>query len=94
MRQNSVSIFETIDAIEAKTGLKARYEEAPERESDHIWWISDMSKFKRDYPEWPGLTKDLDYIFNELLENWIELYKLDIKLKEGDYFKKIRQNKS
>ncbi|MBW2981193.1 NAD-dependent epimerase/dehydratase family protein [Candidatus Woesearchaeota archaeon] len=94
MRQNSVSIFETIDAIETKTGLKAKYEEAPERESDHIWWISDMSKFKRDYPDWPGLAKDLDYIFNELLENWIELHNLDIKLKERDYFKKLGQKGS
>ncbi|MFX1274383.1 MAG: NAD-dependent epimerase/dehydratase family protein [Promethearchaeota archaeon] len=90
MRENSVSIFETITAIEEKTGIKALYEAAPERESDHIWWISDMSKFKRDYPEWKGLTKDLDFIFNELLDNWIEVYNLNIKLKEQSYFKTHR----
>jgi len=90
MRQNSVSIFETMDAIKAKTGIEPIYEEAPERESDHIWWISDMSKFKSDYPQWYGLTKDLDFIFNELIEHYIEIYDLDIKLKEKDYFKKIR----
>ena len=38
-----------MDAIQAKTGIKPIYELAPERESDHLWWISDMSKFKRDY---------------------------------------------
>lgn len=90
MRQNSVSIFETIEAIEAKTGLTAKYKEAPERESDHLWWISDMSRFKNDYPEWKGLDKDLDYIFNELIQNWIEIYNLDIKLQNEDYFKKKR----
>ena len=91
MMQNSVSIFETIDAVEAKTGLKAKYEEAPERESDHIWWISDMSRFRKDYPQWGGLTKDLDYIFNELLQSWIDVYGLKVKLKEKDYFRRIRE---
>lgn len=91
MRQNSVSIFETIEAIERKTGLKATYEEKPERESDHLWWISDMSKFKRDYPEWVGITKDLDYIFNELIQNWIDIYKLDNILHEKTYFKELRK---
>ena len=22
------------------------------RTGDHIWWISDNSKFKKDYPKW------------------------------------------
>ncbi len=91
MRENSVSIYETITAIEEKTGLKAIFEEAPERESDHLWWISDMSKFKKDYPEWNGLTKNLDFIFNELIENWINFYNLDIKNRKEDFFKKNRK---
>ena len=91
MRQNSVSLFETIEAIEQKTGVKATYEEFPARESDHLWWISDMSKYKRDYPEWQGLTKDLDYIFNELIESWIGFYHLNVSLQEKNYFKRIRK---
>ena len=91
MRQNSVSIFETIAAIEAKTGLRAIFEEKPERESDHLWWISDMSRFMRDYPDWVGPKRDLDYIFNELLENWINLNGLRLKLQNSDYFKKLRK---
>ncbi len=91
MRQNSVSIFETIEAIQAKTGVEPLFEEASERESDHLWWISDMSKFKKDYPEWQGITKDLDFIFNELLLYWIDLYNLDIELQNKDYFKKLRR---
>ncbi|MBW2985016.1 NAD-dependent epimerase/dehydratase family protein [Candidatus Woesearchaeota archaeon] len=87
-RQNSISIFETIDAIEAKTGKKLIYEEGPERESDHIWWISNMDKFKADYPDWK-MTKDLDFIFNEIIEYCIDRLKLDIKLKGEDYFKRM-----
>lgn len=91
MRQNSVSIFETMDAIQAKTGIEPIYEEAPARESDHLWWISDMSKFKKDYPEWQGITNDLDFIFNELIQHCIEAYNLDISLQEENYFKQLRK---
>ena len=87
-RKNSVSIFETIDAIKAKTGIELEYEEAPERESDHIWWISDMSRFRKDYPNW-RITKDLDFIFNEIIEYYIKELKLGIKLQERDYFRKL-----
>ena len=90
MRENSVSIYETIKAIEEKAGLEAIYEMSPPRESDHIWWISDMSMFKKDYPEWRGITKDLDFIFNELIENWIEIYNLDIELQNRYYFRNQR----
>lgn len=91
MRQNSVSIFETIEAIEQKTGIKARCDEFPPRKSDHLWWISDMSKFKKDYPEWKGLTNNLDDIFNELIENWIDVYDLNVSLQEKEFFERIRK---
>lgn len=91
MRANSVSIFETIAAIEAKTDLEANYEEAPERESDHLWWISNMSRFKNDYPDWKGPEKDLDYIFNELLQNWIDILHLNLELKNPHYFRELRK---
>ena len=87
-RRNSISIFETIDAIQSKTSMKLEYEEAPDRESDHIWWISDMSKFKADYPSW-NISKDLDYIFNEIIEYIINDLKLNVDLKNKDYFKKL-----
>ncbi|HTY14521.1 MAG TPA: NAD-dependent epimerase/dehydratase family protein [Methanoregulaceae archaeon] len=91
MRENSVSIYETITAIEAKTGLEADFEVAAERESDHLWWISNMSRFKNDYPEWKGPKKDLDYIFNELLENWINILGLDTNLQDKHYFRELRK---
>jgi CDP-paratose 2-epimerase len=85
-RKNSISIFETMDAIKAKTGRELDWTEAPARKLDHIWWITNVSKFKRDYPEWK-ITKDLDYIFNEIIEYYIQKYNLGIQLKARDYFK-------
>jgi len=84
-RQNSISIFETIDAIKAKTGIDLRWAEAKERESDHIWWISNVSKLMTDYPKWK-ITKNLDYIFNELLQYYITKHRLGIKLQNSGYF--------
>jgi len=84
-RENSISIFETIDAIEAKTGKKLNYKDGAERESDHIWWISDVSKFKRDYPNWKK-TKNLDYIFNESINYYIKKLGLKIKTQNENYF--------
>lgn len=86
-RQNSLSIFETIDAVKAKTSLLLDWEEGKERESDHIWWISNMSKFRKDYPSWE-MKKDLDFIFNEIIGYYIQKFNLDIELEEKDYFQR------
>ncbi len=88
-RKNSVSIFETMAAIKAKTGISPMYEDAQERQADHLWWITNMSKFKNDYPEWEGITKDLDYIFNELIKNYQDIYGLQFELEDLDYFKNL-----
>lgn len=70
-RENSVSILEAVSLIEKKTGLKAKteYVEQP-RNGDHICYISDMRKFKRDYPDWK-ITKSLDQTLDEML---IQMY--------------------
>ena len=67
--------------------MDLKFEEAPQRESDHMWWISNMSKFKSDYPSWK-ITKDLYYIFNEIIEYYIKEFKLNIKLENKNYFNK------
>jgi CDP-paratose 2-epimerase len=89
-RQNSVSIFETIDAIKAKTGIDLKWTEAKERESDHIWWISNISKLMTDYPKWK-VTKDLDHIFNEILQYYITKNNLNLKLENENYFSELRK---
>lgn len=92
MRENSVSIYETILAIEDKIDFEASWQVKPERESDHIWWITDMSKYKKDYPNWKGLSKNLDFIFNELLQNWISIYDLKVDIINKTYFRDLRKN--
>lgn len=89
-RQNSISIFETIDAIKAKTGVDLDCTEAKERESDHIWWISNNAKLAGDYPKWK-ITKNLDFIFNEILQYYIAKNNLGIKLKNENYFSESRK---
>jgi CDP-paratose 2-epimerase len=52
-RKNSCSILEAISLIEKISGKKSKYKILKSnRIGDHIWWISDNSKFKRDYPKW------------------------------------------
>jgi len=66
-RKNSVSMLEAIAKVEALTGRKLdwRYiEEA--RKGDHICYISDMGKFKKDYPKWE-ITRGLDEILQEMV---------------------------
>ncbi|MFA5276476.1 MAG: NAD-dependent epimerase/dehydratase family protein, partial [Candidatus Omnitrophota bacterium] len=49
----NISILEAIDLCQKLTGKKLGYEYIDKnRIGDHIWWISDLSKFKSDYPGW------------------------------------------
>ena len=63
-RENSCSILEAIKMIEKISGKKSRYKILnTNRIGDHIWWISDNSKFKKDYPKWKikiNLKKSLE----------------------------------
>lgn len=52
-RINSCSIIEAIEKIDITLGIKIKYKMNSDfRKGDHKWWITDMSKFKRDFPEW------------------------------------------
>ena len=52
-RQSSCSILEAVEACEEISGqrLNWSYEES-NRIGDHIWWITDVGKFRRHYPTW------------------------------------------
>jgi CDP-paratose 2-epimerase len=65
-RQSNISMLEAIEKIEALTGKKAQvtYDDTP-RMGDHIWYISDLAKFKSHYPEW-DITYDIDAILQDL----------------------------
>lgn len=65
-RPNSLSVLEAICQIEdaARKKLAWEYVEQPRR-GDHVCYISDTSKFRRDYPEWK-VTRSLPQIIEEL----------------------------
>ena len=65
-RANSISVLEAIDRFEELTGrtLNRDYVDEPRR-GDHICYVTDLARFRRDYPEWePAIS--LDAIFAEL----------------------------
>ena len=65
-RFSNVSILEAIDICERISGRKLRYDySSRNRIGDHIWWISDNSKFKNHYPEWK-LTYAVGRIIEEI----------------------------
>ena len=65
-RYSNSSILEAIELIEDITGkvIKKNYID-DNRIGDHIWWISDISKFQNQYPSW-DFTYDLIGILNQI----------------------------
>jgi CDP-paratose 2-epimerase len=52
-RHSNCSLLEAIHLVEAISGKRLRYSISDQpRAGDHIWWISDVSKFRKDYPDW------------------------------------------
>lgn len=66
-RQNNASVLECIERISRLLGrpVAVSYEEPP-RQGDHMCYISDIRKLRRDYPGW-DLTMSLDAIIEELV---------------------------
>jgi CDP-paratose 2-epimerase len=65
-RANSVSVVEAVGRLEELLGrpLATRYVDEPRR-GDHVCYITDLSRFRSDFPDW-DVTVDLDAIFSEL----------------------------
>ncbi|MCC9608050.1 NAD-dependent epimerase/dehydratase family protein [Blastopirellula sp. JC732] len=67
-RENSVSMLEAIDRFEQLLGKRLSWEYVPEsRLGDHICYISDLTKFRQDYPDW-SLTYSLEEVFEDIAE--------------------------
>jgi CDP-paratose 2-epimerase len=64
-RENSVSLLEAIERFEALFGvtMSTEYLDEPRR-GDHICYISDLARFRADYPEWE-LSVPLEGIFDQ-----------------------------
>lgn len=65
-RYSNISMLEAIKKIEAITNKKANIEYSQkQRIGDHIWYISDISKFKNHYPKW-NFAYDIDKILKRM----------------------------
>lgn len=63
-RNSNISMLEAIEKIEILLGRKANYELSEDnRIGDHMWYVSDVSKFKDHYPEW-----DFEYNIDDILK--------------------------
>ena len=68
-RFSNCSIIEALEIVEKITGtkIKKKYIKS-NRIGDHIWYISDLSKFKKDYPRWKQ-KYNTEKILEELVSN-------------------------
>jgi CDP-paratose 2-epimerase len=71
-RFSNCSMKEAIDICEEITGNKMNYTYTDSnRIGDHIWYISDLSKFKSHYPDWKQ-AYNMKMIFDELFKGLSE----------------------
>jgi len=67
---NSCSILEAFQMVEAATGKTQRYRYVDQnRIGDHICYYSDLRKMRSHYPKW-RLTRSLEHIFKEIVDSW------------------------
>lgn len=72
-RKNSISLLESFELIESITGRKMKYQFMPEREGDHIVYITDLTKFRSHF-DWDikiGLREIFVEIYEELTRSVI-----------------------
>jgi CDP-paratose 2-epimerase len=84
-RDNSTSVLEAIDTVNRilkEKGVNDAWSDytllEDNRIGDHIWYISDLAKFKADYPEWPGITISLEETIRQMIDFEIEKSKSDL----------------
>ena len=72
-RKANCSMLEAIELSEKITGKRFNYSYSEQnRIGDHIWWISDLTKFKEHYPDWDW-KYDLEGTLVEIYESQIAL---------------------
>jgi CDP-paratose 2-epimerase len=71
-RDSNCSMLEAIRLCEQIAGKSLNYElSEPARVGDHRWWISDLSAFRADYPDW-DLQYDIEGILRDIYEGNVE----------------------
>lgn len=70
-RYSNCSMLEAITMIEKISGKKLNFKMSDEnRIGDHIWWISDVRAFQKDYPAWK-YQYDMNRILKEIIDETI-----------------------
>ena len=73
-RESNVSMLEAIEKCQEIAGKELDWELSDQaRAGDHRWWVSDLSEFQRDYPDFK-LTYGIDAVLQEIhdvnVEHW------------------------
>ena len=69
-RHSNASMLEAVKLCEQISGKKLDYiYDETNRIGDHIWYISDVSKFKKHHPDW-DYQYDLNDIISEIYTGW------------------------
>ena len=67
-RFSNISMMEAIEKVESYFGKKGNFTYSEQnRSGDHIWYVSDVSKFKNHYPNWK-YEYNIDAIIKEICE--------------------------
>lgn len=71
-RESNCSMLEAIELCQKIAGKELNYAyKEDNRSGDHIWYISDLSKFKEAYPTW-SITYNVPQILKEIYEKNVE----------------------
>ena len=67
-RHSNCSILEALDVIADVSGHEVIYSVVDDaRSGDHVWWISDVRRFQRDFPSW-SYSYDLRATLSEMID--------------------------
>lgn len=75
-RHSNCSMLEAIESCERIAGRSLDWDlDDRARAGDHRWWVSDMSAFRLDHPDW-SMRYDIDAILREIhdanVERWLQ----------------------
>ena len=67
---SNCSILEAINHIESRMDINVKIKYTKKnRVGDHIWYISDTTKFKKDYPKWK-IVHTTETIIDDIIDKY------------------------
>tara|TARA_A100001015_G_C14874455_1_gene665724 strand:- start:74 stop:1120 length:1047 start_codon:yes stop_codon:yes gene_type:complete len=69
-KYSNCSIIEAVNIVQKKVNSKIKLKYLKKnRVGDHIWYVSDLSKFMKDYPNW-SISYNTNSIINEIIDKY------------------------